>query len=75
VVRSEVGGNTHLLIGEGLRWAPVEQFGQNLGVVTVPNGGVGYLAHPEHGYLAMGPGAYTVRRQREQADEIRLVAD
>ncbi len=34
-----------------------------------------YLAHPEHGYLAVAPGTYVLRRQREQADEERLVAD
>lgn len=77
VVRGENGGHTHLLVGEGLRWAAVEARagGLDLGVLAVPDGGTGYLAHPEHGYLAMGPGAYVVRRQREQADEIRLVAD
>lgn len=77
VVRGENGGHTHLLLGEGIVWAPVEaRRGElALGVVDVPDGAVAYVAHPEHGYLAMGPGSYTVRRQREQADEIRLVAD
>ena len=76
VVRGENGGHTHLLLG-AVSWAPVEQRagGVDLGVVTVPAGGTGWLAHPEHGYLGIGPGAYTVRRQREQADVIRLVAD
>lgn len=74
VVRGENGGHTHLLLG-GVSWAPVENVGQDLGVVTVRDGDVGYLAHPEHGYLAFGPGAYILRRQREQRDEIRLVAD
>lgn len=77
VVRGENGGNTHLLLGEGITWAPVEgrAGGADLGVIDVPDGATGYLAHPEHGYLAFAPGAYVVRRQREQADEIRLVAD
>lgn len=80
VVRGEAGGNTHLLVGEGgVLWAAVDWArsggGQDLGVVTVPDGGVAWLLHPEHGANAMGPGAYTLRRQREQADEIRLVAD
>ena len=34
-----------------------------------------YLAHPEHGYLGIAPGTYLLRRQREQADEERIVAD
>ena len=76
VVRGENGGHTHLLMGVGVTWAPVVgRGGQDLGVMVVPGEGVGYLAHPEHGYLAFGPGAYLVRRQRQQADEIRLVQD
>jgi hypothetical protein len=47
--------------------------GQDIGTLdcTEP----AYLAHPEHGYLGIAPGSYTLRRQREQADEERLVAD
>ncbi len=78
VVRGESGGNTHLLVAEGpVSWAPV--VGNpgllDLGVVTVPEGATAFLLHPEHGANAMGPGAYTLRRQREQADELRVVAD
>lgn len=29
----------------------------------------------ERGYLGVAPGSYELRRQREQADELRLVAD
>lgn len=72
VVRGESGGNTHLLLGE-CSWAPATARGVDLGVVTVPE--VAWLAHPEHGYLGLGPGAYVIRRQREQAEKIRLVAD
>ena len=76
VVRGENGGHTHLLLAEGpVSWAPSTAGGQGLGVVTVPDGATGFLAHPEHGYLGFAPGAYIVRRQREQADEIRLIAD
>lgn len=77
VVRGEVGGNTHLLVGEGgVLWAPVlSPRGADLGTVTVPEGGVAYLLHPEHGGNAIGPGSYLIRRQREQRDEILLVAD
>jgi hypothetical protein len=34
-----------------------------------------YIAHPEHAYTGIAPGTYRLRRQREQADEERLVAD
>lgn len=77
VVRGESGGNTHLLLAEGpVNWTSTPGFSDlTIGIVHVPDGAVAYLAHPEHGYLAMGPGNYTLRRQREQADELRMVAD
>lgn len=78
VVRGESGGNTHLLLADG----PV-MFDQQtasttslvLGILDVPEGSAAYLAHPEHAYTGIAPGVYEVRRQREQADELRLVAD
>ena len=86
VVRGESGGNTHLLVdmsplaGQGteqpIMWRPVSgRSGQDLGELTVPEGSVAGLLHPEHGATLIGPGYYIIRRQREQADEIRLVAD
>jgi len=80
VVRGENGGNTHLLL-EG--WAgpiyfdphPATAGNLKLGTLTVPPGSVAYLAHPEHGYMGYGPGTYRVNRQREQADELRMVQD
>jgi hypothetical protein len=79
VVRGENGGNTHLLLAAGdVRFAVVESTTQgqlDVGVFTVAEDAQAYLAHPEHGYMGIAPGTYTVRRQREQADEIRQVAD
>ncbi len=78
VVRGESGGNTHLLVAEGpVSWAPVVGNPDllDLGIVTVPEGATAFLLHPEHGANAMGPGNYVIRRQREQADELRVVAD
>lgn len=75
VVRGEAGGNTHLLLADGpVRYDPAPR-DLTLGVLTVPDGSVAYLAHPEHGYAGIGPGSYVIRRQREQADQIRIVAD
>jgi len=34
-----------------------------------------YIAHAEHAYTGVAPGCYTLRRQREQGEEERLVAD
>jgi hypothetical protein len=73
VVRGENGGNTHLLVGDGT-WAPSRDL-LTLGTLTVPRGGVAYLLHPEHGGQGIAPGSYRINRQREQADEIRRVAD
>lgn len=75
VVRGEAGGNTHTLLGG--RWTTDVDDLENLalGVVDVPAGTVAYLAHPEHAYAGIAPGLYVIRRQREQADIVRLVAD
>lgn len=79
VVRGEAGGNTHALVsdGDGVCCDVKTATARNLvlATLTVPEGAVAYLAHPEHAYSGIGPGRYTLRRQREQADEVRMVAD
>lgn len=76
VVRGEAGGNTHLLVAvEGrVSWRPSTDMAVQ-GVVTVDAGAQAGLIHPEHGLTLIGPGCYSIERQTEQADEIRLVAD
>lgn len=77
VVRGENGGNTHAIHadrGESF-FAPNLGSGQTLGWLTVATESTAILSHPEHGFMAFGPGSYELRRQREQADEIRLVQD
>jgi hypothetical protein len=77
-VRGEAGGNTHLLLGDGnVFYDPraASAADLDLGVLTVADDSTAYLAHPEHGYLGIAPGTYSLRRQREQADELRMVAD
>lgn len=76
VIRGENGGNTHLLVADGdVSWQATPGADANLGVFTVAKNAIAYLLHPEHGGQAFAPGSYRIRRQREQADEIRLVAD
>lgn len=78
VIRGEAGGNTHMLLAQGLVYYFPRTWAEGslvLGRVFVPEGSVAYLAHPEHSYAGIGPGTYELRRQREQADEIRMVAD
>lgn len=80
VVRAESsGGNTHSLhswSGPACYYDSRSSEGLTLGVLTVPDGATVYLVHTEeHGANGFGPGTYEIRRQREQADEIRMVAD
>ena len=78
VVRGESGGNTHAIYADGpvfcdTRAASVRDL--TVATLSVPDGSTAYLGHPEHAYLGIGPGTYEVRRQREQAEELRVVAD
>lgn len=78
VVRGEAGGNTHAIVADGEVFCDVrDATAQNLtlALLTVPEGSIAYLAHPEHAYSGIGPGTYEIRRQREQADELRMVQD
>jgi hypothetical protein len=80
VVRAESsGGNTHSLHswdGPSCYYDARPGDGLVLGVLTVPDGATAYLVHTEeHGANAFGPGTYEIRRQREMAEEIRLVQD
>lgn len=78
VVWGESGGNTHRLLAEGAvrfdaRTATADQL--TLGSLLVPEGATAWLDHPEHGNTGIAPGSYVLRRKREQADELRMVAD
>jgi hypothetical protein len=75
LVVGEATGNTHWLHGAGPIFFDRED-GHVVGTLTVPQGSVAYLVHTEeHGANGMGSGSYSIRRAREWADEIRLVAD
>jgi hypothetical protein len=76
VIPAVGGGHEHRLLAgvPGTAWwTPAGTGGQDLGVLEAAE--AAYLAHPEHGYLAMAPGTYVLRRQREQSEEERIVAD
>lgn len=76
VVHGEATGNTHWLHGDaGVQWARLDR-GQVVGVVDVAEGSAAYLIHTdEHGCNGLAPGRYEIRRKREMAEEIRMVAD
>lgn len=78
VVRGESGGNTHRLLAEGdvrfeARAASAEDL--TLGSLHVGEDATAWLDHPEHGNTGIAPGEYVLRRKREQAEEMRMVAD
>lgn len=79
VVRGENGGNTHAIYAaDGPVYCDTTQVStQDLRValLSVPEGSAAYMGHPEHGFLGIAPGSYEIRRQREQAEEMRMVAD
>lgn len=79
VVHGEATGNTHWLHAgfdsPGVLWARVDE-GVRIGYVTVPDDETALLVHTdEHGANGVGPGVYAINGKREQADEIRRVAD
>ena len=76
VVIGEATGNTHMLDADGPAFFARRSGGVQIGVVDVPEGSVAYLVHTdEHGANAMAPGTYALHGKREQAEEIRRVAD
>lgn len=75
VIEAVGGGHEHRLFASApgtAHWAETGS-GQSIGILecTEP----AYVLHPEHGATGIAPGWYELRRQREQADEERLVAD
>lgn len=78
VVRGENGGNTHAIYPDGPVFCDVmagSATDLRVAVLSVPEGSTAYLGHPEHGFLGIAPGCYELRRQREMAEELRMVAD
>lgn len=77
VIEAVGGGHEHRLFagvpGTATFGPANTTVGQDIGVLecTAP----AFVAHPEHAYAGIAPGTYVLRRQREQADEERLVAD
>jgi hypothetical protein len=76
VIEAVGSGHEHRLLAGTpgtAAFTPARNGSQDIGYLEVTE--PAFLAHPEHGYLGIAPGAYLLRRQREQADEERLVAD
>lgn len=76
VIEALGSGHEHRLFASASGTAffvPETGTGQDIGLLVCMN--PAYLLHPEHGATGVAPGSYVLRRQREQADEERLVAD
>lgn len=77
VIEAAAGGHEHRLLASAPGTARFVSLAgdqrQDIGHLNCTE--TAYLAHPEHGYLAIAPGSYVLRRQREQAAEERLVED
>jgi hypothetical protein len=76
VIEAVNGGHEHRLFASAPGTATFTFTGgpgQDIGILesTEPV----YSLHVEHGAAGIAPGMYMLRRQREQADEERLVAD
>ncbi len=71
------GAHSHTLhAGTGdATWTTAVVDPERLAVGVVDATAVVHVLHPEHGALALAPGRWLVRRQREQAEVARLVAD
>jgi hypothetical protein len=76
VIEAIGGGHEHRLFAGTpgtATFTPATSGRQDIGLLecTEP----AYILHPEHGAAGIAPGSYMLRRQREQADVERLVAD
>ena len=74
-IPNEHGGKENLEAVEFLQELNRSVYATFPSAVMIAEESTAYLAHPEHGYTGIGPGTYRISRQREQADEIRLVQD
>jgi hypothetical protein len=79
VLVGENAGNSHVIYAaDGPAYCDiVTPYFENLRIatLTVPVGSTAYLGHAEHGYMGIAPGNYEIRRQREMAARVRMVAD
>lgn len=77
VIRGAAMGNPHQLVADAgtCRWTTQATDRDGLAIGVLEASAPVWLLHREHGATGIAPGTYVVRRQREQADALRLVAD
>lgn len=70
--------NPHTLVDLGGRCriiAGTAGYDHDVATLVVPAGAECFLVHPQHGANGIGAGTFVLRRQREQAEQVRVVAD
>jgi hypothetical protein len=77
VVQGINGGHTHLLVADPgtAFWTTKVTDSEGLAIGVLRCDAPVHMLHAEHGGTGIAPGEYVLRRQREQAEEQRLVAD
>jgi len=75
VIEAVGGGHEHRIFASVPGTARVRMLGRGQDIAYLECTEPVYSLHVEHGATGIAPGAYLFRRQREQADEERLVAD
>jgi len=77
VIEGGNGAHAHLLVADpgAAKWTADVTDSEGLAIGVLDAFTPVHLLHAEHGGTGIAPGRYLLRRQREQADEQRLVAD
>jgi hypothetical protein len=76
LLRGGTGGNAHTLVADPgtCVWTGTVTDATGLAIGVFEAMAPAYLLHREHGGTGIAPGSYVVRRQREQAPEVTVVA-
>ncbi|MCU1488321.1 MAG: hypothetical protein JWN67_5067 [Actinomycetia bacterium] len=77
LLRGAAGGNPHMLVADPgtCRYTTNISDPERLALGAIETTETVWLLHPEHGGSGIAAGTFIIRRQREQAEEQRLVAD
>lgn len=77
VLRGTAMGNPHTLCADpgACTWTTDVDDATDLAIGVLRTDGPAWLLHREHGAAGIAPGEYVIRRQREMADQVRMVAD
>jgi hypothetical protein len=75
VIEAIAGGHEHRVFASVPGTARVQMLGGGQDIAYMECTEPVFSLHVEHGATGIAPGSYLFRRQREQADEERLIAD